>query len=394
MVTGLKPGQEYAYRNKLPAGSEEEAVVGTFMTVPTTSTQPLSFVFGACLGGQNYCRPAGTGWTIFNVMANQDPDFFMLMGDSVYVDTACNVTAESVPYISEPGAEGPYSDLDGFRTRYRYHLEDDNYAAFLHNTPVYVTWDDHEVLNDFGGQALAQVNEERLQDGIKAFFEYWPVMGTPEDYQLYRKVSRGPLADMFILDTRSYRDPNVAWDPNPDTLETKTMLGAEQYEWLTRALAESEATWKFIVTSVPLSYGTGFPQPEVFGYDGWANMAGRSGFESELMSLLFFIEKHNVQNVVFLAGDTHWPYAISYDPDRDGEANFYEFGSSPMSALPLAPPETPDLTFNPNVLYQEGTFAGDLFNFGHVAVDEAGNLTFRVVDAQGAERYSVTVQPE
>jgi hypothetical protein len=41
-------------------------------------------------------------------------------------------------------------------------------------------------------------------------------------------------------------------------------------------------------------------------------------------------------DVVFLAGDTHWPYAISYDPDHDDEVDFYELGSSPLSALPLA----------------------------------------------------------
>jgi alkaline phosphatase D len=145
---------------------------------------------------------------------------------------------------------------------------------------------------------------------------------------------------------------------------------------------------------VPLSYPTGFPQPEVDGRDSWANYTERSGYESELTSLLFFIESQGVQNVVFLAGDTHWPYAISYDPDRNGEVDFYEFGSSPMSAIPLAPPQTLDPTFNPTVLYAEGEFQGTLFNFGQVSVADDGSLTFRVLDREGVEYYTLELQPE
>ena len=172
------------------------------------------------------------------------------------------------------------------------------------------------------------------------------------------------------------------------------MLGADQFAWLQQSLAESEATWKFIVTSVPLSYPTGFPQPEVDGRDSWANYTEPSGYETELMSLIFFIESNNIENVVFITGDTHWPFALSYDPDRNGEANFYEFGSSPISAITLPPVETPDPTFNPTVLYAEGEFAGTLFNFGHISVAENGDLTFRVVDKEGTERNSLTIQPK
>jgi alkaline phosphatase D len=171
------------------------------------------------------------------------------------------------------------------------------------------------------------------------------------------------------------------------------MLGEAQVAWLKEGLRESNATWKFIVTSVPLSYGTGYPQPAVDGYDGWANVGSRMGYEQELMSLLFFVETHSITNVVFLTGDTHWPFAISYDPDRDGTANFLEFGSSPMSSLPLNP-TPPDTTFNPTVLYEGQAMEDQLFNYGHITVDEAGNLTFRVLDAQGTEEWSETFQPE
>ncbi len=407
LLDGLEPGTEYAYRATLTAaGQQSDAVEGTTHTAPAAESESaLSFVFGACLGGQNYCRNPDpqTGWQMFEMLAEEAPDFFLFMGDTVYVDTPCE-GADNLP-----GAEGPYSDLEGFRTRYRYHLEDPAFANFLAATPIYVTWDDHEVINDFSGPVLQALNPQLFAEGKAAFFEYWPIgsaaatmtgtatmtdTASAANLHLYRKVSYGSHADLFILDTRSYRDPNVNWDPNPNTLEPKSMLGEEQFAWLQESLRESDATWKFIVSSVPLAYPTGFPQPQVDGRDGWANYTERSGYETELMALFFFIEQHALDNVVFLAGDTHWPYALSYDPDRDGSANLYEFGSSPISALPLAPPETPDPTFNPTVLYAEGEFGGDLFNIGHVAVDEAGELTFRVLDRDGDERYTLTLQPE
>ncbi len=390
-VEGLKPDQVYYYRVILEVGSvTSEPISGQFKTAPAaTAKVPLNFLFSACLGGQGYCRDPENGWVIFKAMLAEEPDFFMLTGDSIYADTAC-AAPDNVP-----GAEGPYTDLAGMRTRYRYHLEDPHYARFLARTPVYVTWDDHEVINDFGGPALQAINPQLFAAGQQAYFEYWPLTGTEDDpYQLYRRFSYGAHADFFILDTRSYRDPNVNWDPSPRTLAPKSMVGAEQFAWLQQALAQSKATWKFIVSSVPLAYPTGFPQPEVDGRDGWANYTERSGYEMELMSLLFFIERHRIENVVFLVGDTHWPFALSYDPDRDGEPNFYEFGSSPMSALPLPPPETADPTFNPTVLYAEGEFGGTLFNFGHISVARNGSLTFRVVDWEGAERYSLTLEPE
>lgn len=390
-VEGLQPGQQYDYRVVLDAdANHSDPVSGQFRTAPVADTVAgFNFTFSAGIGGQGYCRKPETGWTIFKTMLTEKPDFFILLGDSVYVDSAC----PSPQNVS--GAEGPYTDLEGFRTRYRYHLQDQHYAAWLAQTPVYGTWDDHELVDNFSGVTLSKINPQLFADGLQAYLEYWPIIGTEDDPQrIYRAISYGAHADFFILDTRSYRDPIVNWDTNPRTLKPKTMLGTEQFAWLQKSLAEASATWKFIVTSVPLSYPTGWPQPEVDGRDGWANYTERSGYETELMALLFFIESHNIENVIFLAGDTHWPFAISYDPDRDGTPNFYELGASPMSSIPLAPPKHADPTFNPTILYAEGEFQGDLFNFGHITITDHGEMTFRVVDWHGKEHYSLTLQPE
>lgn len=389
LIEGLEPATDYFYWVGLD--NESEGKRGHFKTAPAAdSASPFNFVFGACLGGQGYCRDPQTGWQIFETMAQQNPDFFILTGDSIYSGSGCPIDQNQ----NVPGAENPVSDLAGYYSRYRYHLEDQHYANFLAQTPVYTSWDDHEIMDNFAGPQLRAINPQRYAEGRKAYFDYWPVQGDGAgDALLYRQFGYGAQADFFMLDTRSYRDPNVNWDPSPVDGKPKSMLGAEQFAWLTNGLSESDSTWKFIVSSVPLSYPTGFPQPQVDGRDGWANGPDRSGYETELMRLLFYIESHQIQNVIFITGDAHWPYAISYDPDLDGVPNFYEVSSSPMSAIPLAP--TPaDLTFNPTVLYAEGEFRGTLFNFGQISVAEDGTLTFRIVQRDGEEKYSLTLTPQ
>lgn len=387
-IEDLAPATTYFYRVSLDGGA---AKTGQFRTAPAPDdAAAFSFVFGACLGGQGYCRPPDTGWTIFDQMLGRQPDFFLLTGDTIYSGSACPTDENQ----NVAGAETPVSDLAGYRGRYRYHLEDPHYADFLARTPVFANWDDHEVMDNYAGPDMERLNPARVNEARQAFFEYWTVTGTPDQpYKLYRQIRYGAHAEFFMLDTRSYRDPVVNWDPSPVTGNPKTMLGAEQFAWLLQGLADSDATWKFIVSSVPLAYPTGFPQPQVDGRDGWANGADASGYETELMRLLFFIESHGIQNVIFLTGDAHWPYALSFDPDMDGNANFYEFSSSPLSAIPLAPAAL-DQTFNPSVLYAEGEFRGTLFNFGQVEIAQDGELTFRIIDREGGERFSVTLPPE
>lgn len=385
-VEGLEPASGYVYQVTLTDGeSISTAVYGEFATAPAKDTAaPVNFVFGGCLGGQGFCRTE-EGWIIFDKMAAVEPDFFVMVGDGVYMDTAC--AAEG----SIPGAEGPFNELTGFRIRYRYHLEDPIYANFLAQTPIFPTWDDHEIINDAGGPALNDINPHLFADSIAAFYEYWPLQ--PES-TIYRQFSYGAQADFFVLDTRSYRDPNVNWDPSPVDITPKTMLGEEQFAWLQDGLSGSSATWKFIISSVPLSYPTGFPQPQVDGRDGWANFTEKSGYETELLSLIFYIESQGIDNVIFITGDTHWPFAISYDPDRNGEADFYELSSSPLSAIPLAPAPAVDPTLNPTVMYAEGEFLGDLFNFGNIAIDEEGLLTFRIYDREGEKHYELALEPQ
>merc|ERR1712232_194935 len=141
--------------------------------------------------------------------------------------------------------------------------------------------------------------------------------------------------------------------------------------WLLQTLDTSVATWKFICTTVPLCFPTGWPRPTETGFDGWADGDSEveSGPELELRNILEHIRDRTISNVIFISGDVHFPFAISYDPFQSGSPLFHEFGCTPFSALCLPPPENGgDKSFNPTILFAEGKFAGNLMNFGHITI--------------------------
>lgn len=109
--------------------------------------------------------------------------------------------------------------------------------------------DDHEVINDFGpynakraGRSEYVDNFDYLPMGMKVMLDVNPVApaaNTPQ--RMYRSFNWGKHADMFILDTRSYRDSNYESDSE---FVPKTLLGREQVAWLKDGLARSTSTWK------------------------------------------------------------------------------------------------------------------------------------------------------
>src|SRR6202047_5691615 len=67
--------------------------------------------------------------------------------------------------------------------------------------------------------------------------------------RVYRKISYGPLLDVFLIDMRSYRDST--WNKREDRSDT-FILGAAQLAWLKRELAASDATWEVIAADLPI----------------------------------------------------------------------------------------------------------------------------------------------
>jgi alkaline phosphatase D len=212
--------------------------------------------------------------------------------------------------------------------------------------------------------------------GRQALLEYWPIGAPPEDpHRLYRTFRRGADLELFLLDTRQYRDRNA----EPDG-ERKTMLGATQREWLLDGLSHSTATWKVIATSVPLSNrkaGT----VQIPGNDSWARGTDGTGFQTELRTIVSTIRDRHIRNVVWLAADVHYAQVNAYDPDGDGAVDFHEFICGPLSAASIQP-VSPDPALRPRTLYSEGGFT----NFGLVAVNGT-SLRVEIIDETGLSRF-------
>jgi len=373
-LEGLTPATRYrlyvSVGTKGREGTSTEARVAAraeFTTLPDANSHvPVTLAWSGDLGGQGRCRRGAAGYPIFDVMRAQQLDFFLFLGDTMYSDSLC----PSPP--NEAGADFLATTLAEYRARHRYQRGAEALQRFLETTPVYVIWDDHEVRNNFAGPS-----ESQMPVGRQALREYWPIRVSSNDPQrLYRSVRAGADLEVFILDTRQYRSLNADRDG-----PAKTMLGAQQLQWLLSGLTESTAMWKVIVTSVPLSIpkGGGVSVP---GNDGWAGGPDGTGFERERQVIVDWILDRGVKNVVFLAGDVHYVQANAYDPNGDGAPDFHEFVVGPLSAAPgRMTPASAEL--RPTTLIHEGGY----MNFGLVRVTKS-SFDVTVLDETGVTRFS------
>lgn len=369
----LSPDTRYRYyvlvkepEQREGASRQHVAAQGEFTTLPDSAASvPATFVWSGDLGGQDRCRQGEAGYPIFDTIRQRKPDFFIFLGDTIYADNVCTAPP------NEPGSSFIATTLEEYRAKHHYQRGAASLRRLLGTVPVYMAWDDHEVKNNFAGPF-----EPQMPAGRQAFREYWPIHTDLSDRnRLYRRIRYGSDLELFFLDTRQYRSRNA--DPDGPN---KTMLGAAQLDWLLEGLAASTATWKVIVTSVPLSVpkGGGLAAP---GYDGWAGGPDGTGFERERQVIVDAILHKAIANVVFLGGDVHWVQANVYDPNQDGVADFYEFVSGPLSANP-GRLTAPSPALHPTTLINEGGYD----NFGLVRVTKEA-FAVSIIDAAGKTRF-------
>ena len=379
-LDSLHPATRYRYfvvvTEPERSGHENKRVVaaqGEFATLPDAATSvPVTFTWSGDLGGQDRCRQGAAGYPIFETIRLQQPDFFIFLGDTIYSDNVCH----SPP--NEPGANFIATTLAEYRARHRYQRGAAALRQLLESIPVYVIWDDHEVRNNFAGPF-----DNQMTAGRQAFRDYWPIHTEAADpHRLYRSVRYGSDVELFLLDTRQYRSRNADIDG-----PAKTMLGTEQLRWLLNGLPDSTATWKVIVSSVPLSVPKGGAL-NVPGYDGWAGGADGTGFERERQRIIDVILDRKIKNVVFLGGDIHWVQANLYDVNQDGVPDFHEFVAGPLSARPghLTPPSS---TLHPKNLINEVGYD----NFGRVRVTPS-SFEVTILDETGKTRFSYRVSAQ
>ncbi|MFB5600735.1 MAG: alkaline phosphatase D family protein [Nitrososphaeraceae archaeon] len=417
-LNNLSPATTYFYNvwfSSIDNDLTSSPIMGRFTTAPSPSISgnSISFIVGGDIGGQTFCREVNNGYSIFEKMTELSPKFYIQNGDMIYADAICPKDRQyggenipgNFPSISDPKVN--WNNVtqvhDIYLDHWIYNRGDIHMQNFLRNFSMYIQWDDHEVIDDFGANwsywNIDNMNRtgyhNLVEEGRKSFFNFSPIdRNITDPNKIYRLFHWGSDLDLLILDARSDRSRNDL----PDTIaNNKTLLGKEQLAWLKNTLLNSDATWKVISSDVPLSIPTGLDSPK-YGHDSWANGIGfdfssKTGFERELRDLMKFIDDNDIKNIIFVTTDVHFPAILRYDPDINGDGdtiNIYEIISGPLSAfpfgLPFVPILMPDPTFQPTILYVEG----GIFNFSYIRIyediDGKSHLLVDIIGEDGIPR--------
>ncbi len=314
-VDGLKPNRVYYYR--FICGGEVSQT-GKTKTLPAegSSVKSLTFAFASCQQFEHGY------FTAYKHMAKEDLDMVFHLGDYIYeygpneyIAPTGNVRVHSGPEIMT---------IDDYRNRYAQYRSDVHLRAAHAAFPWVVTWDDHEVENNYAnlipekGQSVEAFVKRRAA-AYQAYYEHMPLRKSslPEgaDMRLYRSFSYGDLANFFVLDSRQYRDDQANGDTSsPQTEESldpsRTLLGAEQEKWLAEGLSGSNSKWNVLPQQIffaERNYGT--PTEPRYSMDSW------DGYPAARERLMEVVKSKNLTNLVVLTGDVHASWASNLKED-------------------------------------------------------------------------------
>ena len=353
------------------------ALRGHFRTPQASAAarpRPLRLLWSGDTAGQGFgINEALGGMRIYETMRGTAPDLFIHCGDNVYADGPIPARLELADgsvwnNLVTPEVAKVAETLDEFRGRYRYNLMDPNLRAFAREVAQLWQWDDHEVTNNYSASKSVaddpRYTEKNVQllaaRGQRAFMEYAPLrpFGAAESQRVYRHLPQGPLADVFVLDMRSYRGPNSHNLQTSESAETDFM-GRPQVDWLLAGLQASSAVWKIIAADMPISLLVADGQ-DAQGRAKWEAVANGDdgapkGREMEMARLLQGIKRAGIKNVVWITADVHYTAAHYFSPERASFQDFdpfWEFVSGPLHAGGFGPNEM-DRTFGAQVIYQK-----------------------------------------
>jgi alkaline phosphatase D len=223
---GLTPGEPVFYRvwfdDLARPGLLSAQTAGQFRAAPSAAS-PLTICWSGDVVGQGWgIDEARGGMRLYETMARHSPDLFIHSGDQIYADGPLrpevtlddgtvwrNVVTEAKQKVAET--------LDEFRGNFAYNLLDRHARAFNSQVPMIVQWDDHEVLNNWSPGTDLGARPQYTERSIamlaarakRAMFEYLPIRSHPDEAErVYRAYQYGPLAEVIVLDQRSYRSAN------------------------------------------------------------------------------------------------------------------------------------------------------------------------------------------
>ena len=299
-VSGLQPGRWYWYRFHSGNASTDPARTRT-MPAGRSHVDRLRFAFASCQYWENGY------YTAYQHMAREDLDLVFHLGDYIYEGPAReNVVRSHVG--------GLLITLDQYRTRYAQYKMDPHLQAAHAAFPWIVTWDDHDVSDNYAGPHSRRNDPVdqfllRRAAAYQAYYEHQPLrrrsLPHGPDALMYRDFSFGSLASFFVLDTRQYRTQQACgngvkpvcdgiFDPN------MTMMGSVQEKWLLDGFSASTRKWNVIPQQVMMAPVDLDPGPGItLSTDQW------SGYDVARTRLLHFFGLERSRNPIVLSGDIH-----------------------------------------------------------------------------------------
>lgn len=296
-VGGLKPDERYWYRF---ATRGAHSPVGRAQTAPgADSKRPLRIGFFSC---QDY---ESGYYGAYRRFVEEDCDVVLCLGDYIYERA----------YWKDPAREdrtgsnrdGVARTLADYRAKYRLYRSDPDLRELHRQIPLIAIWDDHEVEDNYVADPSSEdYDRPRQLAGWRAFHDYQPNLRFKEATRIYRRLSFGALAELFLLDDRQYRADQPCGDRYftgcPDAAKPRAFLGARQLGWLKDRLGRSKADWKLVgnqVMMMPLDLVEGIAITQ----DSW------EGYLAERSDLLGSIRDRGIRDVAFLTGDIHTFFA-------------------------------------------------------------------------------------
>lgn len=388
-LTDLPPGQRIFYRvqfeDRVGGRNTSDPATGQFVTAPYDE-RDVFFAWSGDTCGQGYgIDESRGGLKTYAALRRLRPDFFIHSGDTIYADGPLspevtlpdgsvwkNLVTEEKSKVAETLAE--------FRGNHRYNLLDANVRDFNADVALFGQWDDHEVRNNWYPSQVLDDKKYRIkevsvlaQNARRAFLDYWPLRPTWRG-RIFRRIPRGPLCEVFMIDLRSYRAANSPNRQERRSAETR-FFGDRQLAWLKGALSSSRATWKIIASDMPIGLVVGDGK----NFENGANGAGPAlGRELEIAELLRFIQEKHIRNTIWLTADVHYAASHYYDPSKAQFTQFdpfWEFVSGPLHAASLGPGAL-DNTFGPQAKWNarpkgskaSGPYSAEQF-FGTIRID-------------------------
>lgn len=296
-VTGLEPGRDYWYR--FTSGGAESPV-GRTRTAPAEGAEALAIAVASCQHYEN------GHYAAYAAMARDDLDLVLHVGDYIYENRGLRRTRSH----DEPEC---YT-LDDYRRRYAIYKSDPNLKAAHASCPWMVTWDDHEVDNNYADARSEQNDTDALflarrANAYRAYYEHQPLprrmLPLGAHQRLHARRALGGLAEVHMLDGRQHRSDQACGTGHVEPCDAlydaeRTMLGARQQRWLEDGLAAGRARWKLLAQQTVLAHMDQQPGAGVAYYnDGW------TGYPAARDRLVGFIAEQAIDDVVVLSGDIH-----------------------------------------------------------------------------------------